>query len=88
MKYYSDEAQAKIEAKRAQWTPELQAQCERDWAGLIRDVEASLGEDPASGQAQELAARWMKLVEGFTAGDPQVTQGLAALHADRANWPD
>ncbi len=29
----------------------------------------------------------MKLVEGFTGGDPQITQGLKALYADRLNWP-
>ena len=88
MKYYSDEAKAKIAARGAEWTPELQAECERDWADLIRDVEASLNEDPAGEKAQALAARWTRLVEGFTGGDPQVTQGLASLYADRANWPE
>jgi hypothetical protein len=29
----------------------------------------------------------MKLVEGFTGGDPQVTEGVKAAYADRANWP-
>jgi DNA-binding transcriptional MerR regulator len=87
MKYYDDDSKAKIEARRAQWTPELQAQCERDWTELIRDVEAALGEDPASEKAQALADRWKRLVEGFTGGDAGLTQGLAAAHADRANWP-
>jgi hypothetical protein len=56
---------------------------------LFRDVEAAIarGEDPASQQAQSLGARWKKLVEGFTGGDPEVSAGLGRLYADRPNWP-
>ncbi len=87
MKYYSDEAKSKIEARRQQWSPELQAQAQKDWSDLFRDVEDALDEDPRSEKAQALADRWVKLVEGFTGGDPQVTAGLKALYADAPNWP-
>src|SRR5581483_10057562 len=86
-KYYSDEARAKIAERGRSWTPELQAQCEKDWADLFRDVEANLDQDPAGETAQALAARWMKLVEGFTGGDPAVTESLKTFYADRTNWP-
>ncbi|MBI3491776.1 MAG: MerR family transcriptional regulator [Acidobacteria bacterium] len=88
-KYYSAEAQAKLaELKKKQpWTPELQAQVTKDWTTLLADVEAALGEDPADPKAQALAARWRKLVDGFTGGDPEIQKGLNRMWADKANWP-
>ena len=86
-KYYSPEARAKIGERAKQWTPELQAQCSAQWTELFADVEAALGEDPASEKAQALAARWKKLVEGFTGGDYEIGAGLNKLYADRPNWP-
>ena len=86
-KYYSPEAQEKVEERRKLWSPELQERVSRDWAQLLADIEASLGEDPASTKAQELAARWKKLLEGFTEGDPEIQKGLNKMWADQANWP-
>src|SRR5262249_419985 len=68
-KYYSPEARAKIQERRAEWTPELQAKVQQEWLDLFRDVEAALGEDPASEKARALGERWKKLVGGFTGGD-------------------
>jgi DNA-binding transcriptional MerR regulator len=87
-KYYSEEAQAKVEARKHLWSPELQEQVSRQWAELFAEIEASLGEDPAGPKAQALAARWKKLVEGFTGGDPEIQKGLNAMYADQKNWPD
>jgi len=86
-KYYSREAQEKVEARKALWSPELQERVSRDWAALFAEVEAALGEDPAGAKAQELAARWSKLVREFTGGDTQIQQGLNAMYADQASWP-
>jgi MerR family transcriptional regulator, thiopeptide resistance regulator len=86
-KYYGPEARAKIEARRHEWNPEMQARVSKEWADLMADVEAALGEDPAGERAQALAARWKKLVEGFTGGDPEIASGLRKLYADQANWP-
>jgi len=86
-KYYSESAKAKIEERKAMWSPELQERATRDWNELFHDVEAALGEDPAGPKAQALAARWRKLVEGFTGGDPEIQKGLNALYADQKNWP-
>ena len=86
-KYYSEEAQAKLAERRQEWNPELQVEVTGAWTELFRDVEAALDEDPASAKAQALAARWRKLVEGFTGGDPDVSRGLGKAWADRANWP-
>ena len=86
-KYYSPEAQEKIEQRRTQWTPELQEEVSRKWNALFADIEASLDEDPASPQAQALAARWRELLAGFTGGDPEIQQGLNRMWSDQQNWP-
>jgi MerR family transcriptional regulator, thiopeptide resistance regulator len=86
-KYYSEEAKQKI-AERAQTVPrEAIEQAEREWPALIKEVEASLGEDSAGEKAQALAERWVNLVRGFTGGDPAIQQGLNKMYADKQNWP-
>ena len=87
MKYYTPEAREKIAARAKEWTPELQAKVSQEWTELFRDVEGCLNEDPAGEKAQALAARWKRLVEGFTGGDADVSAGLKRLYADRPNWP-
>jgi MerR family transcriptional regulator, thiopeptide resistance regulator len=88
MQYHTGEAKAKIEARRPTWTPELQAECSRQWTELIAEVKAALGEDLASPKVQALAARWVKLVEGFTGGDPEIAAGVGRAWVDRQNWPE
>jgi MerR family transcriptional regulator, thiopeptide resistance regulator len=87
MQYHTDEAKATIRARRPQWTPELQAECSRQWTELIGEVKTALGQDPAGPKVQALAARWIKLVEGFTGGDPEIARGVGRAWADRENWP-
>lgn len=89
-KYYSTEAQAKVEERKKFWSPELQERVSREWAQLFADIEAAIaaGEAPAGASAQALAARWRKLLEGFTGGDPEIQKGLNKMWADQANWPD
>jgi DNA-binding transcriptional MerR regulator len=86
-KYYSPEAQAKVEARKHLWSPELQARVTNEWNALVVDIEAALEEDPASPKSQALAARWRTLVEGFTGGDAEIQKGLNKMWADTENWP-
>lgn len=85
--YYGDEAQAKIDARRHLWSPELQAKVTQQWNDLFRDIDAALDEDPAGPTAQRLLARWRELVSAFTGGDPEIQNGLNRMYADQANWP-
>ena len=85
-KYYSEEAKADL-ARRNQADPELARRGERDWAELIKDVEAALSEDPGSPKAQALADRWQKLIQSFTGGNPKVAEGLKKLYSDQESWP-
>jgi MerR family transcriptional regulator, thiopeptide resistance regulator len=87
LKYHTPEASKKVEARRQEWTPELQERVSKQWADLMAEAEAAMGEDPASAKVQSLANRWTRLVEEFTGGDPQVAQGVGRLYADQANWP-
>jgi MerR family transcriptional regulator, thiopeptide resistance regulator len=88
-KYYSEEAQADLAERRTAWSSEMLRKAEQDWAALIRDVEAAVaaGEDPAGANAQALSARWAKLLEGFTGGNPEVQKGLNRMYADQKSWP-
>jgi DNA-binding transcriptional MerR regulator len=88
-KYYNEAVTEKIEQGKQRWSPELQERVTKEWTDLFRAVEAAIagGEDPGSEAAHALGTRWKKLVEGFTAGDPEVSAGLNRLYADRPNWP-
>ena len=88
-KYYSDEAQSEIEKRAATIPREVIEQVQRDWAILIKEVDAAAagGEDPASDKSQALAARWSELIKGFTGRNQEVQTGLNKMYADRDNWP-
>jgi len=75
-KYYSEEAWAKV-------GPRYEGDPSQEWIDLYRDLEAALGEDPASEKAQELVARWWALF----GGDPELREGNMNAWADRKNWP-
>ena len=75
-KYYSEEAWSKV-------GPRYEGDFSQEWIDLYRDLEAALGEDPASEKVQALVARWRSL----SSGDPEVREGAAKAWADRKNWP-
>lgn len=87
-KYYSEEANAKIEERKNLWSPELQERVTRDWSELISDIEAAIadGTQPRDLEAQALATRWQTLVHQFTGGDRGIQKGLNKMYADEANW--
>lgn len=85
-KYYTEEQLQEL-ARRA--TPEVLERGQRDWAALLKDVEAAIAEgvDPASERARALAARWSALIESFTGGNPAILESLTNLYRDQADWP-
>jgi DNA-binding transcriptional MerR regulator len=87
-KYYTGEAKAKLDARRPLWSPELQERVSRQWSELMSEVETAKADRPTSEHAQDLAARWMGLVEEFTGGEIAVAGGLRKLYADKPNWPE
>jgi DNA-binding transcriptional MerR regulator len=87
-KYYSDAAWAKRTKLRQQTDVATRQQTWAAWRELLRDVDASLEEHPASKAAQELATRWMELVEKSTGGDPDVKAGAYKAWQNRQAWPE
>ena len=87
-KYYSDEAQAKVEDRKKLWSPELQERVTKDWSELVADIEAAIagGTKPSDERAQILAHRWRGLLNQFTGGDNQIQEGLNEMYADEKNW--
>jgi MerR family transcriptional regulator, thiopeptide resistance regulator len=55
---------------------------EAEWPELIALVKAEMdkGTDPADERVQQLARRWMGLVQEFTGGDPGITQSLNTMY--------
>lgn len=80
-KYYSEEAWEK--RARLQLGQGFGAR----WSALYADAREALGDDPGAGRAQELAQRWMELVEETTGGDPEIKRGATKAWQDRKNWP-
>lgn len=87
-KYYSENAQAKIEERKSQWSPELQERVSREWKELFSEVKAAISEGvkPSEERAQRLASRWNALIDEFTGGDPEIRDGLNKMYADEKNW--
>ena len=54
---------------------------------LCRDIEASLGADPAGEEARALVARWHALVESETGGDPETKSSMMKAWTNRRKWP-
>jgi DNA-binding transcriptional MerR regulator len=90
--FYSDEAWAELEKRRAEMTPEMRQRAEdgtRRWMELFHDVESAIGanEDPAGARAQELGRRWNSLVHEFTQGHQGINDGLKQVWANKQQWP-
>jgi DNA-binding transcriptional MerR regulator len=87
--YYSEAAAAKVDSRRALWSPELQERVTKAWTDIYAEVDAAMarGETPDSAAARDIAIRARALLREFTGGDPEIQQGLNRMWADRVNWP-
>lgn len=76
--YYTPEQLAWLEQRRQQVGEERIREVEAEWPRLMAEVRAEMdkGTDPASERAQELAKRWMGLVNEFTGGNAGIQQSL------------
>lgn len=84
-KYFSKEAWARFIETRNQ-SPKDYSALWQARVDLFRDIESSLGEDPAGEKAGALARRWMAHMDALSGGDPEVKAGLMKTWADRPNW--
>jgi DNA-binding transcriptional MerR regulator len=81
-KYYTPEQLQELEERRRVIGDERIREVEAEWPVLIAEVRAEMekGSDPVSERVQELARRWMGLVQEFTGGNPQIEQSVSRLY--------
>lgn len=89
-KYYSAEGLEALRERRLSWTPELQTELRSKWQALYIDIQNALdrGMPPDSAEGRALVARWMRLCDEFTLGNPELSVGFWRLYQDERNWPN
>ncbi len=89
-KYYSPNALELLRKKREATTPEQNAEAGARWRALLADVQSALDREtpPDSAEGRALVARWIRLGDEFTLGNPEILEGYKRLHADESHWPE
>jgi len=84
-KYYTPEQMDYLKKQGEQVGQERIREVEAEWPKLIALVRAEMekGTDPATPQVQELAKRWLGLINEFTGGNAGVAQSLKNLWKDQ-----
>lgn len=80
-KYYTPEQREQLERRRDEVGEERIREVQAEWPELMRQVrvEMEAGTDPADERVQELARRWMDLVEEFTGGDSGILRSVTNM---------
>ena len=83
---YDTLVQAKIERLKS-LSPDALAELRKQWNALVADIQQSLSEEPTSPRAQELATRWVSLLERLMGGPVKPSMiASAAAHRDMEEW--
>ena len=83
-KYYTPEQMEELRQRREALGEDRMRQVEGEWKELMEQVQAEMdrGTDPADERVQQLARRWMGLVQEFTGGNPGITQSLGRMYKE------
>jgi DNA-binding transcriptional MerR regulator len=89
-KYYSPKAFEALRQRRAALTPEHGAELGARWKTLYADIQCALDREvpPDSAEGRALVARWMRLGDEFSKGDPEIGEGYRRMYEDESHWPD
>jgi DNA-binding transcriptional MerR regulator len=89
-KYYSAEAFEALRSQRAAMTPEQKVDAGARWQALLADIQSALDREvpPDSAEGRALVARWIRLGDEFTLGNPEILKGFQRMHDDESHWPD
>ncbi len=89
-KYYSPKALEVLRERRAALTPEQKREIGVQWKALYADIQSALDCEvsPDSAEGRALVARWMRLADEFTLGDPEIGEGFRRMYDDENHWPD
>ena len=74
-KYYSPEAFEALRSQRAAMTPEQKIDAGARWQALLADIQSALDREvpPDSAEGRALVARWIRLGDEFTLGNPEIS---------------
>jgi DNA-binding transcriptional MerR regulator len=86
-KYFTPEQLTLIREGREQAGEEALRQKQEEWAELIALLRAEMdkGTDPADAKVQDLAKRWVGLLNWTTGGDPAMRQALKRLWEEQGD---
>jgi DNA-binding transcriptional MerR regulator len=89
-KYYGPEAFEALRSHRAAMTPEQKVDAGARWRALLADVQSALDREvpPDSAEGRALVARWMRLGDEFTLGNPEIGEGFRRMYDDESHWPE
>lgn len=89
-KYYAPTAYEKLRSYREAMTPEQKVDARDRWRAVLADVQSALDRhvSPDSAEGRALVARWVRLGDEFTLGDPEIAEGYRRLHEDESHWPN
>jgi len=81
-KYYTTEELEQLKKRREEVGDERIREVEQEWPRLIAEVRAEMekGTDPTDPRVQQLAQRWMSLVNEFTGGDPKIAAKVKQMY--------
>lgn len=83
-KYYTPEQLEELKQRRDTLGDERIRQVEGEWKELMDQVKAEMekGTDPADERVQQLARKWMGLIQEFTGGNPGIEQSLGRMYKE------
>lgn len=85
--YFTEEQLTQLAQRREELGEQQIRHAEAQWGELIPKVDAAIaaGMDPASLEAQHMAAQWMELLEGFHGGDAGLRDSMYRMQAGEAD---
>lgn len=85
--YFTEEQLTQLAQRREELGEQQIRHAEAQWGELIPKVDAAIaaGMDPASPEAQHMAAQWMELLEGFHGGDAGLRDSMYRMQAGEAD---
>ncbi len=89
-KYYSPKALEVLRERRAALTPEQKVELGNKWRALFVELQSALDRQlpPDSAEGRALVARWMRLGDELTEGNPEIGEGFRRMYDDESHWPD
>jgi DNA-binding transcriptional MerR regulator len=81
-KYYTLEQLEQLKQRKEQVGDARIKEVEAEWPQLMTEVRAAMdaGTDPADPKVEDMARRWVGLVNEFTGGDPGIFKSLSTMY--------